>query len=86
MEPQREVHSSSIGAAGKEDGVEDAEPVCNLDRPSEEQVGDDADGEAFHGGDEALKGGLEGSRGLQEGEKEGVTWQIVSIFDWGERP
>lgn len=38
IEPQIEVHNSSIGAAGKEDKVEDAELVYALDGPSEEQV------------------------------------------------
>lgn len=38
IEPQIEVYSSSIGAAGKEDKVEDAELVYDLDRQYKEQV------------------------------------------------
>ena len=64
VEPQREVYGRAVPAAGEEEGVEDAKLVCNLDRPSEEDVGDDAEGKGIHGGDEAVEGGLEGPRGF----------------------
>lgn len=72
VQPQGEVYSdAAAAAAGDVEGdVEDAEAPGDLDRPSEEDVCDDAGGAAGEAGEEAVEGGLEGLGGLEERDEE----------------
>lgn len=87
VDPDGEVDGRAICPAREEDRMEDPVSVCGLDRPSEEEVSDDADGLAaiffsYDGGDESVEGGLESVGGFNQTDDERIR-QGVGAFAVG---
>lgn len=95
VSPEREVHGGAIGSASYEEGVEDPVSPRNVDRPTQEMIGDDTERRtAFllnDVGNELIEGGLEGLGGLEEINEEvegdvsgglGGGWEAMG--GWGE--
>ncbi|KAG9447675.1 hypothetical protein H6P81_013803 [Aristolochia fimbriata] len=88
IEPAREEHGEGVCAARDEHGVEHAEPLRDLHRPSQQKVRDDADGATLlpftDSGDEVAEGGPDGGAlgGLVEGELK-LGRQAVGVLDAG---
>lgn len=93
VQPEGEVGGGAVPAAGGEDGVVGPDLAGALDRPSEEDVGDDACGWSSELMEEVFEGGLEGLGGLEEWDEEaggegvgvfGVVGEAVSGAGEGE--
>lgn len=82
VKPEGEVEGGAVRAAGGEDGVAGPDLAGALDRPSEEDVGDDACGWFSELIEEVFEGGLEGLGGLEEGDEE-VGGDGVGVFGVG---
>ena len=87
VDPDGEVDGQAVRPSRYEDRVEDPMLVGDLDRPSEEEVRDDADGLADiffsdDGGDESVEGGSEGLGGFDQADDERAS-QGVGAFAVG---
>lgn len=87
VQPQGIVTGQAERTGTAENGVEHSELVCDLNRPAEEYVGDDAEwrSAAVLGGevgDELTERGLEGDGGFDEAEDE-IWGQDVGVLGPG---